>query len=200
MFTSKSRVERRIVRRYWDDGLIDVLSGIGVLLIGLAWQCNLVPLGAVAPAMLIPFWSPLRKRITEPRMGYVEFSDDQEGRQRSFLLWTIGIGCLTFAIVVGAYFLRTSPLAGVAAESWIAALPACLIGVLAAAVSFLILVPRFLAYGVVLALAGVAVVVLDMRPGAAMIAGGIIVTGVGLLRLAKFVHTYSPPPLKSNGA
>lgn len=200
MFRSKSRVERRIVHHFWNDGLIDILSGIAVLLIGIAWQCDLVALGAVAPAMLIPFWAPLRKRITEPRLGYVEFSDDQETRQRSFLTWTIGIGCLTFAIVVGAYMLRTSPLTGLAAERWIAALPACLIGVLAAAVSLLILVPRFLAYGVALALAGVAVVLLDMRPGAAMIAGGIIVTSVGLLRLARFVHTYSPQPSESNGA
>jgi hypothetical protein len=200
MFRSKSRVERRIVHHFWNDGLIDILSGIAVLLIGIAWQCDLVALGAVAPAMLIPFWAPLRKRITEPRLGYVEFSDDQEARQHSFLTWTIGIGCLTFAVAVGAYFLRISPLGGLPAERWIAAMPACLIGGLAAAVSLLILVPRFLGYGLVFVLAGIAVVLLDMRPGAAMVAGGIVVTCIGLMRLARFLHSHSPQPMESNGA
>lgn len=200
MLGSKSRVERSVVRRYWDDGLIDILSGLGVLLIGIAWQSDLVPLGAVAPAMLIPLWKPLRKRLTEPRLGYVEFSDAQEGRQRSFLVWSIGAGCLTLAVAVGVYFLRVSSGPALPVERWIAALPACLIGGLAAAVSLLILVPRFVAYGAVFVLTGIAVVLLDWRPGAALIAGGTVVTAAGLLRLGRFLHSHPDQGLESNGA
>lgn len=200
MFSSKSRVERRIVRCYWDDGLIDILSGLGILLIGIAWQCDLVPLGAVVPAMLIPFWRPLRKRITEPRLGSVEFSDAQEGRQRSFLLWSIAAGCLAFGLCVGIYFTANSGAGEFSFGPWIAAMPACLIGGLAVAVSLLILVPRFVGYGLVFVAAGVAVVLLDRRPGVAIIAGGIVATLVGLLRLVTFLRSHSPQTLEANGA
>lgn len=199
MFRSKSRVERRVVRNYWDDGLVDLLSGIGVLLVGIAWQCNLVALGAVAPAMLIPFWKPLRKQITEPRLGYVEFSDAQERRQRRFLVWTVGAGCLAFAVAIGFYFFVNLSDGGPAARNWVAALPACLIGGLAASVSLVILVPRFLFYGIGFAMAGVVVVLLDWEPGVAMIAGSVLVLLYGSIRLSVFLHSHPVRPIESSG-
>jgi len=200
MLASKSRVERRVVRSFWDDGLIDILSGMGVLLIGISWQFDLVPLGAVAPMILVPFWKPLRKRITEPRLGYVEFSDAQESRQRSFLTWSIVAGCVTFTMGVGVYFIARSGGGRLPLGDWVAALPACLIGGMAAVTSLLILVPRFISYGIVLVLSGICVVLLDQRPGVALIAGGVVVTLAGLSRLVSFLRSHPQRPLEANGA
>ena len=96
MFSTKSSVESKIVKMFWNDGLIDILAGMGVFLIGIAWQFNYVVLGAVAPALLVPLWKPLRQKITEPNLGLVEFSDRQQVRNRSFLVVAIGLGILTF--------------------------------------------------------------------------------------------------------
>jgi len=200
MFFSKNRVERRVVRTYWDDGLIDILSGLGVLFIGISWQFDLVPLGAIAPAIIIPFWKPLRARITEPRLGYVEFSDVQVGRQRSFLVWSIVLGCLTFTLGVSVYFLVTTTDLVVPKQNWIVALPACLIACMAVLASFLIVVRRFIGYAAVLCISGVLVVLFDKRPGLALIAGGIVVTIIGLLRLLSFLRSHPKQPLEVNGA
>ncbi len=200
MFASKSRVERGVVRSFWDDGLIDTLSGVAVLLIGICWQYDLVPIGAIAPAMLVPLWKPLRKRFTEPRLGYVEFSDAQESRQRSFLTWSIAAGFMTFAMGVGVYFIVRSGGGRLPLGNWVAALPACLIGGLAAVTSLLILVPRFIGYAIALVLSGISVVLLDQRPGVALIAGGLVVTSVGLVRLVSFLRSHPQRPLETNGA
>jgi hypothetical protein len=199
MFLSKNRVERRVVRTFWDDGLIDVLSGLGVLLVGIAWQFDLVPLGAVAPALLIPFWRPLRARITEPRLGYVEFSDAQVGRHRSFLTWSIVAGCLTFLLGVSLYFFATSTAGVVPLQNWIAALPACLIGCMAFLTSFLILTPRFIGYAAVFCVSGALVVLLAKTPGLALIAGGAVVTTLGMFRLLSFIRSHPLTPMEANG-
>ena len=105
MFTSRNKIETRVLRFFWNDGLLDLLAGAGVCLIGLAWLFDLVPLGAVARAVLIPFWKPLRAKITEPRLGYVELSDVQQKRNRNFLAVSIVLGVLTFVAGVSGYLL-----------------------------------------------------------------------------------------------
>lgn len=102
-FVSKNQTECRIVRIFWNDGLLDLLAGAGVILMGMAWLAGRVPLGAVVPAFLLPFWRPLRNWITEPRRGFVELSDAQEGRNRAFLITSILIGVAAFLICLAIY-------------------------------------------------------------------------------------------------
>ena len=83
-------LEGRLFRRYWDDGLLDLLVGVGVLLIGIGWVCDQVALAAFTPALLVPLWRPLRARLVEPRLGAVEFADKRVRRQRRHALGLVG--------------------------------------------------------------------------------------------------------------
>jgi len=200
MFSSKSQVERRIVRRYWDDGLLDILAGVVTLLIALAWHFELVPLGALAPVVVIPFWKPMRAWITEPRLGHVELSDAQEGRYRSFLRWSCGIGCVTFLAAVLTYFFVVTMERDTPQQQWVAAIPAWAFAMLALLTSLVILVRRFVGYAAIFLVLGICVVAQGYEPEFAMFVGGSAVTVIGLLRLLAFVRSHPSQPLGMNGA
>lgn len=188
MFWSKNKIERGMVQTYWNDGLLDVLAGLGVLLIGIVWQLDLVPLGAAAPAILIPLWIATRKRITGPLIGRVEFSDSHERRQRRFLHSTLGMGCLLFLLGVGIYYIiRVGAPGGDGARNWIAALPAALLGLLSLFTWVFTRLERFLLYTAVLLTSGVGVVLYAERPGVAMLYSGTFILVVGSVRLVSFI-------------
>lgn len=200
MIFSKSRVERRIVRTYWDDGLLDILSGIVVVLIGIAWHFDLVPLGAVTPAMVVPFWKPLRRWITQPRLGHVEFLDAQTERYRSFLIWSFWIGCLTFCFSILFYFYVANTEQPISLEHWSPAIPAWLIAFALMLVSMVVLVRRFIYYTALFCLLGLLVAVFDQRPEVAMLVGGGAMIVGGALRLLAFIHSCPRQPTELNGA
>ena len=200
MFSSKSQVERGIVRSFWDDGLLDILAGIVVLLIGIAWKFDLVPLGAIAAAVTIPLWKPLRSRITEPRLGHVEFSDTQTNRFRSYLIWCFLIGCLTLVLGISVYFYVVKAEGALPPQIWVAAIPAWAFAFLALVTSFVILVRRFMGYAAVFLVLGVLVIVFEQRPEFAMLIGGVFVTIIGVLRMFAFLRSHPRQPVQMNGA
>lgn len=199
MFSSKSQVERGIVRSFWDDGLLDVLSGIVVLLIGVAWRFDLVPLSAVAPVVAVPFWRPLRTRITEPRLGHVEFSDRQNTRNQAFLGWSFLIGCMTLILGTSLFLYVFKAERVIPMQDWVAAIPSWAFAILALLTSLVILVRRFVGYASMFVLLGIVVVALELRPEFAMLIGGVFVTVVGILRVVAFVRSHPHQPVQMNG-
>src|SRR5210317_1625377 len=85
MLREMGRIENRVYRAYWNDGLLDVFAAVGVLLIGFAWTFDFVVGGAITPALLVPLWGPFRQRFIEARLGLVEFSDERERTNRGRL-------------------------------------------------------------------------------------------------------------------
>lgn len=192
MFTAKNRVESRVVKMYWNDGLLDVLAGCGVMLVGIAWLANLVPLGAVAPALLLPLWRPLRARITEPRLGYVEFSDRQQGRNRAFLGLVIVLGIVTMMGGIAAYWFLADAL------PWdrgrlVRALPAFLVGLLSLLAAVITSQMRFVAYWCALALFGVLAAAVPLEPGWSLLAGGVAGVVGGVIAMTQFMARYPLP-------
>jgi len=170
-----------------------------VLLIGVAWRFDLAPLGAIAPVVAIPFWKPSRTWITEPRLRHVEFSDSQNTRNRSFLIWSFLMGGMTFILATSLFLYvveagRTMPL-----QDWAAVIPAWTFAVLALLTSLVILVGRFLGYAGVFVMLGFVVVAFDRRPDFAMLSGGVFVTVVGILRVLAFARSHSQQPMQTNG-
>ena len=182
------RIEAKLFRAYWDDGLLDVFCGLGVVGIGVCWLVDLVPLGALLPATLIPMWGPLRKRWVEPRAGLVEFSEARSSRNRRFLrsaLW-LGVGALCsflslFWWLRGA---RAAPLL----PSAIPALPAVLVACPAALTAFALGLPRFLGHAGILVACGIFAALADAEPGVSLVAGGALVTIAGARLLASFLQ------------
>ena len=77
---SLREIEKKTYMSYHQDGLLDIFVGIYVLLFGIGISLMtmsdfsmwfIVP--AIFPAIMIPIWISAKKRITMPRIGYVNF-------------------------------------------------------------------------------------------------------------------------------
>ena len=73
-------IEKKTYMFYHQDGLLDIFIGIYVLLFGLGISLMtftdfstwfIIP--AIFPAIMIPIWISAKRRITMPRIGYVNF-------------------------------------------------------------------------------------------------------------------------------
>jgi len=189
MMNAASNLHDRVLTSSWNDGLIDTLAGLGVLLMGVSWQFDLVPMGSIAPALMIPLWHPLRRKLVEPRTGYMEFGVPTQLRLSRSMWMMALLGAGAFGIGVAGYFYASDNLA-VADVSWIAALPAILIGIGAFVAGFAFGIPRFPLYALVFVLCGVATAVLGLEPGLAMIAGGTVAAATGLWLLGRFLREH----------
>ena len=98
--TSLREIEKKTYMSYHQDGLLDIFVGIYVLLFGIGillltmtdfstWF--LIP--AIFPALMIPVWISAKKRITMPRIGYVNF-----GVRGATKMMAIFIGLMVFGL------------------------------------------------------------------------------------------------------
>jgi len=189
MMSAAVDLQNRVLKSSWNDGLIDLFAGIGVLLIGLSWQFDLVPLGSIAPALLIPVWQPLRRRLIEPRTGYMEFGERTRLRLSRSLLTMIILGVGTLALGVGIYLYAAGgvPMAGVTV---VAGLPAALIGLAALIAGNSFGIPRFPLYALVFMVGAAATILLGLEPALPMMAGGALAAASGALLLGRFLRDH----------
>ena len=94
------KLSRKAYLSYHQDGLIDMLIGLGILGFGLMMLTDSVVFNMLA-WMPIIFYVPLKNRITVPRFGYVQFTSERAKRQQ--LLLALLIGCLLFILLLGVY-------------------------------------------------------------------------------------------------
>jgi hypothetical protein len=77
---SLREIEKKTYMSYHQDGLLDIFVGIYVLLFGIGISLMTMSdfsmwfiIPAIFPAIMIPIWISAKKRITMPRIGYVNF-------------------------------------------------------------------------------------------------------------------------------
>jgi MFS family permease len=186
---SAASMETRMLRVYWNDGLLDLLVGAALLLLGIAWRYDLVALGPIAPALLVSLWKPIRAKWIDPRIGYVEFTESRERETRRFLVSTLLLGGVMLMLGVSMYFFvigrETPPV------HMVAGLPAILLSVLAFLTAMVTRLIRLGVYGLLLLLSGIGVVASDARPEAAMLASGVVIFITGIVLLTRFFRTTS---------
>ena len=93
-------LSRRAYLSYHQDGLIDILIGLGILGFGLMLLTGSIVFNMLA-WMPIIFYVPLKNRITVPRFGFVQFTSERVKKQR--LLIAVMVGLLFFAFGLGLY-------------------------------------------------------------------------------------------------
>jgi hypothetical protein len=96
-------VEKRTYISYHQDGLIDIFIGTYVLLFATGILINnildlstwfIIP--AIFPALMVPVWISLKKRITVPRIGYVKFKATGVNKLSVLFIGTLVAGIFTF--------------------------------------------------------------------------------------------------------
>lgn len=184
------RLERRTNRLFWDDGLLDLFGGLGVLFIGMSWLGDVVPLGAAAPALAVPLWVAARKRFTEPRLGLVELSEPRQRKNRAFTVGTLVAGVFTLALAAGVFFFAADQVPG----TFVPALPGVLLALPVAATALVLQLPRLLVYAAALASTGAACAALDCDPGWAFVVGGAVAFSYGARLVYGFARAYPFEP------
>ena len=90
-------IERRAYLSYHEDGLIDLLIGIGLFFASLYTYIDMLWLAGSMVAVITPTYMVMKKRYTFPRIGQVTFSKGRTRRSQnsmSFLVLVNVIGVL----------------------------------------------------------------------------------------------------------
>lgn len=180
--------ETDLFRSYWDDGLLDILCGLAVLVTGLGWTGGLGPLAVVQAPLWIVLWPPLRHRIVEPRAGFVRFSLSRRQRTSRRLWQTAGLGLVALALTAAAIVVVPTRGPEPMLRSLSAGLPAVLVAVPASLAALLTGARRFLAYALVLVAGAVVTVVVEAGPAPPLTAAGLVAVGAGAGLLARFLR------------
>lgn len=176
--------EAQLYAEYWDDGILDLLAGFAVVLIGVGYMVEFFLTGAIVLPLALAIWVVLRKRVVEPRAGYVEFSRQRRERAGRELLGAtvVGAGVLALALILMMLF-RGGSVPG----AYVDALPAVLVALMAVMAGVLTRAWRFAAYAAVLVAVGSGAVLVGTGPGLSLVVGGLVVWGAGVVLLARFL-------------
>jgi len=186
------QLEKQVYYTLWEDGLIDIFVGIALVGLGSFWlSSETSAYGAIFIPILIPFWSVARQRITLPRLGEVTLSTARQTTEHRKLGVMILLGVVVMAIGVAWFMVIRG---GGPRPDWlahsVAGLPAMLLAFGAMVTAFAIGQLRFFIYSAALAISGVIVVLLSLRPGWGFLPAGIIALLTGAVHFYRFLRKY----------
>lgn len=192
--------ESKAYQSLWNDGLVDLCLGIGILTLAASWITHHAVFGAILPALMVPLWHAARRVITEPRAGYVELNAERTGQLRLNHAVLAGLGVVALMMGIGLYLLVTRSQGAGLDLSWsfIPALPALLLSIATFVVAVLYKVPRFYFYGAVLLLSGLLGGLIGLRPGWHFVVPGLTITGFGTVLLISFLRRNPSRPEASS--
>jgi hypothetical protein len=184
------RIEARVYRAYWQDGLLDLLAGLTVLLIGAGWVMGFVLASVVVPPVALVLWPLLRMRVTEPRLGHVRFNHQRMLNLRAGVASLLATGVILGGLVILKATQQGPPSAF---ERWLApAIPALVLALLSLCCAGALQLIRLAAYAFVFAVSGLFIATLQAEPGWAMIVGGGTVGLAGVVMLGRFLRAFPP--------
>jgi hypothetical protein len=187
MGDTRTLTEHDLFTSYWDDGLIDLLCGLAVLVTGLGWESDFGALAILQAPLWTILWSPLRHRIVEPRAGFVRFSQSRQRRTTLGLLRTLALGAGALVLTFLLVFVVREGGEGAPIERLAPALPAVLVAIASGLACALTGARRFLGYSLVLVIGAAATVVLMRGPAPPLALGGLVATLSGAVLLARFL-------------
>ncbi len=175
--------EQRLYQASWSDGSLDLVGGVGTMVIGVGYVTDVVVATALVPPLAFTAWLLLRARVVRPRAGRAEPRRARRRRSRRELTWTVGVGVtlLVLAAIAGSVLGSATP------STAVDGLPALLMALLALAAGALTRSPRFAWYAAALVAAGVVTVLLGTGAGMPLIVGGAVATVAGGILLAAFL-------------
>jgi uncharacterized integral membrane protein len=181
-------MESALFRNFWEEGLLDLLVGLALLVAGIGWHL-FGPLAVLQAPLWVILWNPLRERLVEPRSGYVCFSQARQRRNTRQLGSSLLLGAgMLAAVALIVVQLPKEAEGAVAHEQWIAGLPALLVALGLALGGLLTSARRFYAYGAFFLLAAMESGIRGWEPSIALGVGGILILLVAIIRLTRFLR------------
>jgi len=184
------QLQQRVYWSYHQDGLVDIMFGLGLIGFGLMLLTG-NPIYNILAWLPLAFYVPIKKAVTIPRLGYAQF-----GTKRT-LKWAVAslvIGVALLLIVLGlTVMLRNGSLPA----SWRSVLRVYdmliiggLLSIPLALVSALTGFQRPLGYIALIFIVILAGIQLGIQPSYYMIAVGVVIMLIGWVYLARFVSRY----------
>ena len=97
-------IERRAYLSYHEDGLLDIMIGFGIIVSGLFVYAEMPWLiGSFIP-VFTPIYIQYKKRVTVPRLGQVEFSEQRKMKQKRTMFSLVVFNIILFIGGLYAWF------------------------------------------------------------------------------------------------
>jgi len=184
-------LRKKIYLSYHQDGLIDIIIGSSILGFGLQIATD-------NSAFLFLTWiwailyTPLKNRITVPRLGYVRFEEERTTTMR--LVWIFIIGVIVLTMFTGLFIFVRSDNLTQTLLAWLRQYYMLLLGIVMAipliAVAFWSSVNRLAIYAGLIILVILVGIQLSIEPPVYVIALGCIILLSGLWILFRFLGQY----------
>lgn len=183
------RIEESLFRSSWDDGLLDLVAGLGLVLVGVAWLADWIALMPGIPLLFVALWPVARRRWVEPRAGSARSGSERRREQRKRLLQSLHAGWLLLVVVLLLAWATASGRLAVPA-AMAPAIPVAIVGGMAVAAAGLLGLARFAGYGALVVGVGALGLLAGAGPGTLLVAGGAAVAALGALRFARFLRSH----------
>ena len=98
MNTTVTEAQKFAAKALTDDGLIDIFTGVGLILIGWFWLVDNSAISAIIPFALINVWKFSHNRIAGPRTGSVTLAKETK---TTIMNGRIILGVIVLTLVIG---------------------------------------------------------------------------------------------------
>jgi hypothetical protein len=192
--TELKDAERKNYLSYFEDGIVDIISGLPVLTFGLAmiFGANLLFIFTWMPILL--YW-PVKQMITLPRMGYVKFNPERRRKiSKNFILMVIAG---TLFLLLG--FVVTLGFEGqiLNLETFMKTYSLLILGAVMASafalISILFELRRFMVYALLVFSAWLAPFLFQINEGIPVAFAGGLISLIGVMILVRFLNRYPLP-------
>lgn len=182
-------LKQKLYLVYHEDGLLEVVIGACLLILaGVFLFEGVVFIGLIGiPAAL---YLPLKQQVALPRIGHIRFSPEEETRMKLILLLVLGLAAFVGMIVVVPLLKGLSVDIFPSIEGSMPLVFGVLLGAVLAGVGFFLNNARFYWYGLFgLILISIAYLT-GGRVGISLALLGVVVEGIGIVYLSRFVRKY----------
>ena len=192
----ESTMEKRLLTLFHEDGILDLMAGMIVLLFGLVTQFEMMGLiGLIAIPGTIYF--PIKEKTTFPRIGVIRFNAERENRRKFILSFLFGVvlllGIVLFYLTDGALH---QPLSNFLQKNIFLIFVAVFWSVIYV-VGVLLKNKRFHYYSLLWVGLVVSSILFGYEISMAMIGLGILMMGVALVLMKRFMGKYSLAGMES---
>ncbi len=185
----ESSMEKKLLALFHEDGILDLIVGIIVLMFGFVTRYEIFALiGLIA----IPgiFYFPLKERLTYPRIGLIRFNSEKENLRKFQVVFLFGVVLLAGLILFLFINVPVPSTRGAFFQNYSLLIFITFFGGVIYAVGIFLKNARFHYYSVLWLALIFSSVFFDFELGFAMIGLGGVMLGVSGWLMVKFVRKY----------
>lgn len=186
-------LEKKAYLSYHDDGLLECFIGLFILVFGIGMQFDTVGyLGGTVPALGIPLYAALKKKLILPRIGLVQFGPERKFRMKKEHVFYVVFFAMTalMGVVVFIGFERVTGDVEMFVKRFVM-LPMGVIGMIAfSAVAYWKQIPRYGLHAGLMLLFVIIGPLLNVAHPHYFMTLGVLILGIGIVVTVRFFRKY----------